>query len=144
MALVKKLYEDEARTIQFYPQTHTQAVINADGHNLDTLLGKKEEITSIIQSSGTTLTAEVGKYYRFDVPVGTLTITLPTMTDTTTAKTIVFYLTAGSTPAVTFTSSHSIYYSDGFEIAANSTYEVSAAYNGIAWVVASVKIVIPT
>ena len=142
MALVKKLYEDEARTIQFYPQTHTQAVINADGHNLDTLLGKKEEITSIIQSSGTTLTAEVGKYYRFDVPVDTLAITLPTMTDTTTAKTIVFYLTAGSTPAVTFSSTHPVYYSDGFEIAADSTYEVNALWNGAAWIVASVTIIV--
>ena len=142
MALVKKLYEDEARTIQFYPQTHTQAVINADGHNLDTLLGKKEEITSIIQSSGTTLTAEVGKYYRFDVPVDTLAITLPTMTDTTTAKTIVFYLTAGSTPAVTFSSTHPVYYSDGFEIAADSTYEVNALWNGTAWIVASVTIIV--
>ena len=141
MALVKKLYEDEARTIQFYPQTHTQAVINADGHNLDTLLGKKEEITSIIQSSGTTLTAEVGKYYRFDVPVDTLAITLPTITDTTTAKTIVFYLTAGSTPAVTFSSTHPVYYSDGFEIAADSTYEVNALWNGAAWIVASVTII---
>ena len=142
MALVKKLYEDEARTIQFYPQTHTQAVINADGHNLDTLLGKKEEITSIIQSSGTTLTAEVGKYYRFDVPIDTLTITLPTMTDTTTAKTVVFYLTAGSTPAVTFSSTHPVYYSDGFEIAADSTYEVNALWNGAVWIVASITIII--
>ena len=142
MALVKKLYDDEARTIQFYPQTHTQAVINTDGHNLDTLLGKKEEITSIIQSSSTTLTAEVGKYYRFDVPVGTLTITLPTMTDTTTVKTIVFYLTAGSTPAVTFTSTHSIYYADGFEIKSGKTYEVNAAWNGLAWIVASITIIV--
>ena len=106
----------------------------------------KEDKTDIVVESTavSTLIAEVGKYYRFDVPVDTLTITLPTMTDITTAKTIVFYLTAGSTPAVTFTSTYSIYYSDGFEIAADSTYEVSAAYNGIAWVVASVKIVIPT
>ena len=144
MALVKKLYEDEARTIQFYPQTHTQAVINADGHNLDTLLGKKEEITSIIQSSGTTLTAEVGKYYRFDVPVDTLTITLPTITDTTTAKTIVFYLTAGSTPAVTFTSTHTVIKPKGFAIEANGLYEIGAAWNGIGWVIGLLTLEIPT
>lgn len=142
MALVKKLYDDEARTIQFYPQTHTQAVINADGHNLDTLLSKKEEITSIIQSSGTTLTAEVGKYYRFDIPVETLAITLPTMTDNSVVKSVVFYMTAGSTPAVTFSSTHPVYYSDGFEIAADSTYEVNALWNGTAWIVASVTIIV--
>ena len=142
MALVKKLYDDEARTIQFYPQTHTQAVINADGHNLDTLLSKKEEITSIIQSSGTTLTAEVGKYYRFDIPVETLAITLPTMTDNSVVKSVVFYMTAGSTPAVTFSSTHPVYYSDGFEIAADSTYEVNTLWNGAAWIVASVTIIV--
>ena len=92
----------------------------------------------------TTLTCEVGKYYRIDVPVETLAVTLPTMTDNTTVRSVTIFLTGGTTPAVTFTSTHSIYYSDGFEIAASSTYEVSAAYNGIAWVVASVKIVIPT
>ena len=104
----------------------------------------KEDKVDIVSSSGTTLTAEVGKYYTLS-SVGTLAITLPTIAaGTTKVQTVTFYIAAGSTPAVTFTSTHSIYYSDGFEIAASSTYEVSAAYNGIAWVVASVKIVIPT
>ena len=104
----------------------------------------KEDKVGIVSASGTTLTAEVGKYYTLS-NVGTLAITLPTIAaGTTKVQTVTFYIAAGSTPAVTFTSTHSIYYSDGFEIAADSTYEVSAAYNGIAWVVASVKIVIPT
>lgn len=104
----------------------------------------KEDKVDIVSASGATLTAEVGKYYTLS-NVGTLAITLPTIASgTTKVQTVTFYIAAGSTPAVTFTSTHSIYYSDGFEIAASSTYEVSAAYNGIAWVVASVKIVIPT
>jgi hypothetical protein len=98
----------------------------------------------VIDSSVSTLNAEVGKYYRFDVPVGTLAITLPTMTNTTTAKTIVFYLTAGSTPAVTFSSTHPVYYSDGFEIAADSTYEVNALWNGIGWIIGQLTLEIPT
>ena len=103
-----------------------------------------ESKVDIVSASGATLTAEVGKYYTLS-NVGTLAITLPTIAaGTTKVQTVTFYIAAGSTPAVTFTSTHSIYYSDGFEIAADSTYEVSAAYNGIAWVVASVKIVIPT
>ena len=103
-----------------------------------------ESKVDIVSASGATLSAEVGKYYTLS-NVGTLAITLPTIASgTTTIQTVTFYIAAGSTPAVTFTSTHSIYYSDGFEIAADSTYEVSAAYNGIAWVVASVKIVIPT
>ena len=107
-------------------------------------LDSKEDKVDIVSASGTTLTAEVGKYYTLS-SVGTLAITLPTIAaGTTKVQTVTFYIAAGSTPSVTFTSTHSIYYSDGFEIAASSTYEVSAAYNGIAWVVASVKIVIPT
>jgi hypothetical protein len=107
-------------------------------------LANKEDKVDIVSASGTTLTAEVGKYYTLS-NVGTLAITLPTIASgTTKVQTVSFYIAAGSSPAVTFTSTHSIYYSDGFEIAASSTYEVSAAYNGIAWVVASVKIVIPT
>ena len=105
--------------------------------------GKEDKVT-IESASGSSLTAQVGKYYTLS-NVGTLAITLPTIAaGTTKVQTVTFYVSAGSTPAVTFTSTHSIYYSDGFEIAADSTYEVSAAYNGIAWVVASVKIVIPT
>ena len=104
----------------------------------------KEDKVDIVSASGTTLSAEVGKYYTLS-SVGTLAITLPTIASgTATIQTVTFYIAAGSTPGVTFTSTHSIYYSDGFEIAADTTYEVSAAYNGIAWVVASVKIVIPT
>ena len=104
----------------------------------------KEDKVDIVSASGTTLSAEVGKYYTLS-NVGTLAITLPTIAaGTTKVQTVTFYVSASSTPAVTFTSTHSIYYSDGFEIASSSTYEVSAAYNGIAWVVASVKIVIPT
>ena len=103
-----------------------------------------ESKVDIVSASGATLTAEVGKYYTLS-NVGTLAITLPTIAaGTTKVQTVTFYIAAGSSPAVTFTSTHSIYYSDGFEIAADTTYEVSAAYNGIAWVVASVKIVIPT
>ena len=109
-----------------------------------TALQNKEDKVDIVSASGATLSAEVGKYYTLS-NVGTLAITLPTIAaGTTKVQTVTFYIAAGSTPAVTFTSTHSIYYSDGFEIAADTTYEVSAAYNGIAWVVASVKIVIPT
>lgn len=107
-------------------------------------LSSKEDKVTIEAVTGATLTAEVGKYYTL-ADVGTLAITLPTIAaGTTKVQTVSFYIAAGSSPAVTFTSTHSIYYADGFEIAADSTYEVNALWNGIAWVVASVKIVIPT
>lgn len=87
------------------------------------------------------LTADVNKYYRLDIPAETLTITLPTISDATSVKSIVFYMTGGTTPAITFTSSHNVYYSNGFAIERGKTYEVNALYNGDAWVVASVEIV---
>ena len=90
----------------------------------------------------TALTCEVGKYYRIDVAVETLAVTLPAMTDLTTARTVVIYLTAGTTPAVTISSADSkdVYYQDGFEIEAGKTYEINALFNGVAWIVAAVQI----
>ena len=104
----------------------------------------KEDKTDIVVESTaiSTLTAEVGKYYRFDVSVETLAITLPTMTGVTSVKTITFYMTGGTTPGVTFTSTHDVHLADGFEIESGSTYEVNALWNGAAWIVASITIIV--
>ena len=90
----------------------------------------------------TTLNCEVGKYYRIDVAVDTLAVTLPAMTDLTTVRTVVIYLTAGTTPAVTISAADNknVYYQDGFEIEAGKTYEVSCLYNGATWVVGALTI----
>lgn len=144
-------YQEDKNGNQYAPITTPNAIRWPDGSNLNDKLSAFDSVvieapvdTTDPTDPITTLTCEVGKYYRIDVPVETLAVTLPTMTDNTTVRSVTIFLTGGTTPAVTFTSTHSIYYSDGFEIAADTTYEVSAAYNGIAWVVASVKIVIPT
>ena len=144
-------YQEDKNGNKYAPITTPNAIRWPDGSNLNDKLSAFDSVvieapvdTTDPIDPITTLTCEVGKYYRIDVPVETLAVTLPTMTDNTTVRSVTLFLTGGTTPAVTFTSTHSIYYSDGFEIAASSTYEVSAAYNGIAWVVASVKIVIPT
>ena len=106
-------------------------------------VSNKEDVTQIVAQSSaiSTLTAEVGKYYRFDVAVETLAITLPTMTGVTNVKTITFYMTGGTTPGVTFTSTHNVYLAD-FTIESGKTYEVNAAWNGASWIVAAVNIVI--
>jgi hypothetical protein len=107
-------------------------------------LASKEDKVDIVSASGATLTAQVGKYYTLS-NVGTLAITLPTIASgTTKVQAVTFYIAAGSSPAVTWTSTHSVYKAKGFQIEANGTYEVSAAWNGIAWVVALVEIEIPT
>lgn len=102
-------------------------------------ISDKEDKTVIEAASGATLTAQVGKYYTLS-NVGTLAITLPTCTGTKT-QSVMFYMSTGSTPAVTFTSTHDVYYADGFEIELGSTYEVNALWNGTAWIVASVTII---
>ena len=112
--------------------------------------GNKEDVTTIeapVDQTDptdpiTTLSCQLGKYYRIDVPVETLAITLPAITDLTTLRAIVLYLTTGTTPAVTIVAADnkSVYYQDGFEIEAESTYEINALFNGAAWIVAAVKI----
>lgn len=125
----------EGGTIILGDQTITPLTSHQD-------ISGKENKVDIVSASGTILTAEVGKYYTL-ADVGTQAITLPTIsTGTTHVQTVVFYISAGSSPAVTFTSTHPVYYADGFEIAADSTYEVSALWNGAAWVVASVTIIV--
>lgn len=96
----------------------------------------------------TSLTCEVGKYYRIDIPVTTLAVTLPAMTDTTTVRTVVLMFRTDSVPAVTFSSTAPtggiapvILYQDGFEIAANKMYEVNCLWNGFTWIIASIEIV---
>ena len=110
----------------------------------------KEDVTTIVAPVNetdatlpiTTLTTEIGKYYRIDVPIETLAITLPTMGAVTSTKTITIYLTGGTTPAVTITSADSktVVLQDGYEIKSGKTYEVSCLYNGAAWVVGALTI----
>lgn len=93
------------------------------------------------------LTCETDKYYRLDVPVETLAVTLPEMSNVTVVKTVVLYLTGGTTPAVTISSTApsggtapAVHFSDGYAIESGNTYEVNCAWNGLAWIIASFKI----
>jgi hypothetical protein len=98
----------------------------------------------IVSASGATLTAQVGKYYTLS-NVGTLAITLTTIAaGTTKVQTVTFYIAAGSTPAVTFTSSHTIIYPTDYKIEANGLYEISAAWNSIGWIIGQLTLEIPT
>ena len=92
----------------------------------------------------TSLTCVLNKYYRIDVPIETLSITLPSMTNVTTIKTVTLYLTGGTAPDPQFASVDTgvnVYFADGFEVQSGSTYEISCLWNGAAWIVASVTIV---
>lgn len=107
---------------------------------LSTDITDKEDKMGIITVSATSLAPSLNKYYRFTADVGTLAVTLPTVTDTTKVASIVFYLTTSSSPAVTFTSTHSVVYQDGFQLDASKTYEVNALFNGAAWVLMAAEI----
>lgn len=135
MILQSKYIEDE-NGVKYAPVTTPNAVRWPDGSNLNDRLGTVPVVT---QSSGTTLTAAVGNYYRFTYNVGTLDITLPTPTGSN-AQSVLFFMTTGASPAVTFTSTgNTIYKNDGFAIDATTTYEINALWNGGAWVINAVK-----
>ena len=103
-----------------------------------------ESKVAIESASGATLNAQVGKYYTL-TNVGTLLITLPTIAaGTATIQTVTFYIAAGSAPDVDFISTHTVIKSDGFTIGANGIYEVSAAWNGIGWIIGQLKLQTPT
>ena len=91
-------------------------------------------------ATGTTaLTAVVGTYYTLS-NVGTINITLPVPTDGY-VNTIVFYIVTGSAnPTISMASTAPIKYQENYNFDASSTYEVNALYNGIAWVIAFMKL----
>lgn len=113
---------------------------------LDAILGDdtlhEQKKMDIVSASGTTLSALVNTYYNFASEVNTLAVTLPSVTDATHINNIVFMLTTGSTPAVTFAAPTGINViaQDGFSIEASTTYEINAIFNGTAWVVAAMKL----
>ena len=151
MILQSKYIQDE-NGAKYAPITTPNAIRWPDGSNLNDKLSAFDSVVIEAPVNATdatlpitTLTCEVGKYYRIDVAVDTLGVTLPAMTDLTTVRTVVIYLTGGTTPAVTIAAADSkdVYYQDGFEIEAGNTYEINALFNGAAWIVAGVKIVVP-
>ena len=150
MILQSKYTQDE-NGVKFAPITTPNAVRWPDGSNLNDKLSAFDSVvieapvnTTDATLPITSLTCEVGKYYRIDVPVDTLAVTLPAMTDLTTVRTVVIYLTGGTTPAVTIATADSkdVYYQDGYAIESGKTYEVNCLWNGSAWIVASVEIVV--
>ena len=106
----------------------------------------KEDKVDIVSVSGSTLIAEVGKYYTFS-SVDTLAITLPTIVaDTTKFQTVAFYIKTGVFPAITLTSTHAIIYPKDYAIKGLSLYEICAAWNGTEWVIGQIELyyIIPT
>ena len=153
MNLQSKYLQDQGGN-KYAPITTPNAVRWPDGSNLNDKLSAFDSVVIVAPVDSTdptdpitTLSCEVGKYYRVDVPVETLAITLPAMTDATTVKTVVIYLTGGTAPAVTIQSTAptggsapAVNGQDGFGIEAGKSYEVNCLWNGLAWIVGSIEI----
>lgn len=106
---------------------------------VDGLFAGKENVMPITTATGTTLSAVVGNYYRLD-NVGTLAITLPTIVGATKLQAITFLLACGSSALVTFApqGSETILYQEDFALEADTTYEVTALWNGSEWTLSRV------
>lgn len=151
--ILQSKYIEDGNGVKYAPITVPNAVRWPDGSNLNDKLSAFDAVvieapvdTTDPTDPITTLTCEVGKYYRVDVAVETLAVTLPEMSDGSTLRGCVIYMTIGTTPNVTFAgTAHGgvtppVYCQDGFELKSGDTYEVNCVYNGGAWVVAAVVI----
>jgi len=118
----------------------SQEWVNTRGYLTSQNISNLESKVGIVSASGSTLTAQVGKYYRFDSAVSSLAVTLPTISNATTIQGCVFYLTTSSSVTLTFTGGGTVKYQDGYEIKTGSTYEINAIWNGAVWVLAAIKI----
>lgn len=87
----------------------------------------------IVEASGTTLTAEVGKYYRYDSDVTNLAVTLPTITGVTEIQEFVLDFSTSSSASVTFTGG-TIKNANSLSIIANHTYVIRLVWNGDEWI----------
>ena len=99
----------------------------------------KENAMPIATATGETLTAVVGNYYRLD-NVGTLAITLPTIVGVTKLQAITFLIVCGVSALVTFVpqGTETILKQEGFVLEDNTTYEVTALWNGSEWTLSRV------
>ena len=121
---------------------------NAEG--IESIEDRMEEVvqTQLITTPPATLNAQVGYYYCMGgsgVVVDTMTIQLPAIADKNKTKNVLFFMTMGSAPEVTFVSAGTerILYQKDFALEAERLYEVNALWNGYAWVITAVEIIVP-
>lgn len=100
-------------------------------------IDRMSEITPV---SGTSLTAELGKYYIFDSAVNTLSVTLPEVDDSTYIEGIILSFGTGANPNVSFTASDPIYAQRGYGVESNRIYEINIIFNGVKWILSSIEI----
>ena len=90
---------------------------------------------SVAEATGTSVEAEVGKYYRYADPVTSLVVTLPQVSGTSQPSNISFFLTTGSDPDIKFESDADVYLSGESTFSDDTSYYITATYDGAEWVV---------
>jgi hypothetical protein len=90
---------------------------------------------SVAEATGTSVEAEVGKYYRYADPVASLVVTLPQVSGTSQPSNISFFLTTGSDPDIKFESDADVYLSGESTFSDDTSYYITATYDGAEWVV---------
>lgn len=80
---------------------------------------------------------QTDKYYRLDTEIEEATFTFPSIVNTKYAKHITICFTTTEEPNIDFVASDGkeVVFSDDFSINANSSYEVTATFNGLKWIV---------
>ena len=90
---------------------------------------------SVAEATGTSVEAEVGKYYRYADPVASLVVTLPQVLGTSQPSNISFFLTTGNDPDIKFESDADVYLSGESTFSDDTSYYITATYDGVEWVV---------
>jgi hypothetical protein len=105
----------------------------------------KEDRVSVGTISGTSLSASVGTYY-VGSSVGTLAVTLPTVSDATHIASVVLNMAMGTSPSVTFTAASgvAISYSKDFALEASKEYEVNCLWQGTKWIIMATEVETPS
>jgi len=111
---------------------------------LDDILGgvtlSVQEKSNLIAASGTTLEAEIDRYYRFDTAVTELNVVLPIIENPSWFDGFMIMLTTGTDPNINFISNKNVYAQSGSTFESNTTYELNLVYNGNSWILATSKI----
>lgn len=103
------------------------------------LLERKIQSQTIMESTEQLQCSE-GYLYMFNLPVNTLNIALPEHEGNFLGS-IIINMHTGDSPAITFNGPGIIRaFSKGFEIKANSTYEINCMYYGGGWTIAAMEL----
>lgn len=104
-----------------------------------TLTDEKIQSQTIMESTEQLQCSE-GCLYMFNLPVNTLNIALPEHEGNFLGS-IIINMHTGDSPAITFNGPGVIRaFSKGFEIKANSIYEINCMYYGGGWVIAAMEL----